>query len=371
MLSQKFRCIRYTGIGLCSVIFLGLMIFPVFIGSAAGVKIVNEEKEINIAGRAIVKSPRGYNAIERAVSDCSPIGLVLREFKTPGDPLAPASTLCINGALAIPDPDFDRPTVSSNVNGGVGAACTLSGNVTDYDVYSFNLTGCAAFPTDVTITTCGPAGCLPDATTDTTMYLYRNVAAGDVLQANGGLPGVFNAASPCTNLRGANALLSGGTSNTPPNGNSCNQVSGTCVGACAANTNTSGMARRLGNGRFTIVITENGAGGTGNYNLYVDAPSAGCVVALAPSAANGGISGRVLTPGGRGISKTTVTISGGSLARPVSALTNAFGYYNFSDLEAGQTYTVSVSAKGVQFANPTQIVTVQDELAGVDFVSIE
>jgi hypothetical protein len=131
------------------------------------------------------------------------------------------------------------------------------------------------------------------------------------------------------------------------------------------------MKRSLGDGRFTVVVTTFSNGATGNYNLYVDAPGAGCNIALAPSAANAAISGRVLTAGGRGIGKTVVTVSGGSLSRPITALTNAFGYYTIEGLEAGMTYSVSVGSKGVAFSNPTQIVTVQDDLTAVDFTSIE
>jgi hypothetical protein len=251
-----------------------------------------------------------------------------------------------------------------------------SGTAVNHDVYSFNLSGCAAFPTEVTMTLCGPGGCQHVGNTDTTLVLYRNVPAGDPLTANGGLPAVFNPASACTNARAGNDDLSNvvGTQNNP-GGATCNQVNtAQCIAPCTSPSNAgslSGIRRELGNGRFTLVVAGFANNITGNYNLFVDAPAAGCAVALAPSAANGGISGRVMTPAGRGIGKTTVTISGGNLPHPINALTNPFGYYSFSELEAGMTYSVSVSAKGVTFANPVQIVTVQDDLAGVDFMSIE
>jgi hypothetical protein len=369
MLSQNLRSIRYAGIGLCLAIFLGLMVFPVLSGSAAGHSSSAGEEELAPAGRAPF-AVRHFDRMSTIVSDCSPVGQVLREFKAPGDPLAPTANLCINGSLAGTDPTLNRPATQTTGT-GIQAGCPLSGTIVAHDAYSFNITGCAVFPTEVTMTLCGPAGCLPTAGTDTQLFLYRNVAAGDPLTANGGLPAVFSPAAPCTNVRAANNELNGGASSTPGTGNTCNQTNtANCLGACSVTT-VSGFRRQLGNGRFTLVVTGSGSADTGGYNLYVDAPAAGCVVALAPSAANGGISGRVITAGGRGIGKTTVTVSGGSLARPVNALTNAFGYYDLSGFEAGQTYTVSVTAKGVTFANPTRIVTVQDDLAGVDFVSID
>lgn len=368
MLSQNLRFIRYAGIGLCLAVFFSLLVFPSLQGSAAGDASVKVSKEVEEpAGRApFASSP--YNRMTKYISDCSPVGQVLKEFRAKGDPFAPAASLCINGALAPTDPDFNRPGISTNTGGGILAPCAGAA-IVDYDFYSFNLTGCAAFPTDVRITLCGPAGCLPVAATDTNMYLYRAVAAGDPLTANGGLPGAFNPASPCTNAVGANASLNGGASNTPPNGNSCNQVTAVCEGNCAANTTASGMLRRLGNGRFTIVITGAGPADAGGYNLFVDAPGAGCAVALAPSAAASEIGGRVLTSNGRGIGKAVVSLSG--TGTPMVAKTNPFGYYNFPNLESGMTYTVSVSAKGYTFTNPTRIISLQDAVNDADFTSIE
>jgi hypothetical protein len=366
MLSQNLRFIRYAGVGLCFAVLCGLMVFPVLTGNAAGTAVANPETEPS--GRTPFKV-RHITRMESAVSDCSAVGQVLKQFRV-DEPFAPTANLCVNGALAGTDPTLNRPATQTT-GSGIQAGCPLSGTLVFYDVYSFNLSGCAVFPTEVTSTLCGPAGCLPVAGTDTQLFLYRNVPAGDPLTANGGLPGVFNAGSPCTNVRAANNELNGGASSTPGTGNTCNQVNtANCLGACSVTT-VSGFRRQLGNGRFTLVVTGTGTTDTGAYNLYLDAPAAGCTVALAPSAANVGIAGRVLTPGGRGIGKTIVTVSGGSLARPVIALTNAFGYYNFTDLEGGQTYTVTVGAKGVQFANPTRIVTVQDDLTGLDFVSLE
>ncbi len=81
------------------------------------------------------------------------------------------------------------------------------------------------------------------------------------------------------------------------------------------------------------------------------------------------ISGRVLTASGRGISNTTIEISGGTLVQPVIVRTNMFGYYRYENLQAGQTYILSVRAKQFRFANPSRIVTLDDNASGFDFIS--
>ena len=50
-------------------------------------------------------------------------------------------------------------------------------------------------------------------------------------------------------------------------------------------------------------------------------------------------------------------------------LTGSFGYYRFNEIDAGQTVVISIAAKRYIFANPTRIVSVQDELADVDFIA--
>lgn len=91
---------------------------------------------------------------------------------------------------------------------------------------------------------------------------------------------------------------------------------------------------------------------------------------LAPTAANASLGGRVLTAQGYGISNAIVVLTD-SNGNTQTARTNSFGFYNFSELEAGQTYTLTVSRKGYVFAQPTQIITLNEDFAEANFTANE
>lgn len=87
---------------------------------------------------------------------------------------------------------------------------------------------------------------------------------------------------------------------------------------------------------------------------------AGCEkgsVEVAAAAVFANIGGQALTADGRGIRNVTVTVSGGGLSQPLVTQTGSLGYYNFSNLTVGQTYTVTVTAKRFTFATSSQNVT--------------
>ncbi|MEP6944628.1 MAG: LamG-like jellyroll fold domain-containing protein [Acidobacteriota bacterium] len=89
---------------------------------------------------------------------------------------------------------------------------------------------------------------------------------------------------------------------------------------------------------------------------------------LVPTAANVAVDGRVTTADGRGIRSVRVTLTDHS-GNVRTALTGPFGYYRLDDVEAGQTVVISVTVKHYVFAKPTRILTVQDELAEIDFIA--
>ncbi len=85
-----------------------------------------------------------------------------------------------------------------------------------------------------------------------------------------------------------------------------------------------------------------------------------------PTAAMVAVSGRVMTASGRGISKVRVRLTDAAgVTRPT--MSSDFGYFRLDDIEVGQTYIISVQSKRYQFANPTQVVVVSDEITGLNF----
>jgi len=75
--------------------------------------------------------------------------------------------------------------------------------------------------------------------------------------------------------------------------------------------------------------------------------------------------GLVATSSGMSIPRAYVTITN-SRGQVWTSLTNGFGYYLFEGLLTGETYTFTVTAKGLKFS-PRQIV-LNDELTDLDFV---
>lgn len=89
---------------------------------------------------------------------------------------------------------------------------------------------------------------------------------------------------------------------------------------------------------------------------------------LVVTAANVSVGGRIVDANGNGIANARVlmTDSGGNLR---TAATGPFGYYLFQDVEAGGTYTVSVSAKGRIFGQSSVLVTPSDSVGDLNFVA--
>ena len=119
-------------------------------------------------------------------------------------------------------------------------------------------------------------------------------------------------------------------------------------------TNTSSSA--LGISDSNVIV------GTGVLNGQVHA------YAMVP-VTNVSVSGRVLTAGGNPIRNAILTITGGNLPGALNAQTGSFGYYTFSGLQPGQTYTITVTPKRGVIAQPTRMVTPQSDVTNFDFIA--
>lgn len=84
-------------------------------------------------------------------------------------------------------------------------------------------------------------------------------------------------------------------------------------------------------------------------------------------AAGVNVGGRVLAADGRAIRGAVVSLSDLE-GNTRTVRTNAFGYYNFDDVEAGATYTLTAASKRYTF-NP-QIINVTDSISDADITAI-
>jgi len=90
---------------------------------------------------------------------------------------------------------------------------------------------------------------------------------------------------------------------------------------------------------------------------------------LAPTAGDASISGRVLLENGQGIRGVVVTLMGGPLTTPRIFVTNNFGNFKFDGVEVGQAYVLSVEHKRYGFGQPTQIISLTDNVSGILFTA--
>ena len=89
---------------------------------------------------------------------------------------------------------------------------------------------------------------------------------------------------------------------------------------------------------------------------------------LAPLAAGVNVGGRVLRADGQPIGRARLVLTD-SQGNSRIAQTNAFGYYNFEDVESGQIITVAVSHKQYIFNQPTRVINLGESVTDADFVS--
>jgi CSLREA domain-containing protein len=140
------------------------------------------------------------------------------------------------------------------------------------------------------------------------------------------------------------------------------------IGSKSVTTDANGNATITFNPLFTVeagqFITSTATDPSGNTSEF-----SGCRQVAVPSAASVSIGGRVMTAAGRGIRNVRLTLTN-SAGETRNAVSNAFGYYRFTDVQAGGTYVISASGKGYVFDIPTQALFVSEETDGINFTAL-
>jgi uncharacterized delta-60 repeat protein len=79
------------------------------------------------------------------------------------------------------------------------------------------------------------------------------------------------------------------------------------------------------------------------------------------------VSGRLMSVSGNPIANVMVVMEDENLNNRF-VLSNGFGYYTFTGVEEGATYTISMSSKRFTFSPPSQTVGVTSAVSNIDFV---
>jgi hypothetical protein len=83
------------------------------------------------------------------------------------------------------------------------------------------------------------------------------------------------------------------------------------------------------------------------------------------------IAGRVVAQNGSTLGSVIVRLSSMDGTINLSSRTNAFGFYRFTGLMTGQTYTLTPIAKGLAFTPPSIQITHTGEVTDANFIGVE
>ena len=187
---------------------------------------------------------------------------------------------------------------------------------------------------------------------DSTKLTSPTVAIG-----NGGGDVIFNA-NNAGQIGFSVTSFSGGTIAA---GNNIALVNVTFTVAAGATAGTTPIT-------FTDTPARRKASGTDPNNPITQPTyAAGTITIGGATAAGATISGRVSNGKGRGVANARVIITDSTGQVVQTARTNAFGYYSVADVASGESYIVSVESKQYKFG--TRIITVAQDVDGVDFTA--
>ncbi|HEX8399203.1 MAG TPA: lamin tail domain-containing protein [Pyrinomonadaceae bacterium] len=122
--------------------------------------------------------------------------------------------------------------------------------------------------------------------------------------------------------------------------------------------------RRSGYPGGSLVDTDTGS----DFTATAANPCTIGTVMAAPSAASVTVTGRVISANGRGIRNVMVSLVDAS-GESRTVVTSTLGYFRFTDVPAGQTYTLSAFAKRYTFSRQSQALSIFEDTADVIFVA--
>ncbi|CAN5707443.1 hypothetical protein BH20ACI4_BH20ACI4_11180 [soil metagenome] len=86
-------------------------------------------------------------------------------------------------------------------------------------------------------------------------------------------------------------------------------------------------------------------------------------------AASASIDGTITDSFGRGATNVLVRVTGLDNGETTFAITNPFGRYRIGDLQVGGNYIVRISSKRYAFTPDSRIITLNEDVVGVDFIA--
>lgn len=128
-----------------------------------------------------------------------------------------------------------------------------------------------------------------------------------------------------------------------------------------------GAASNGGNFGVTGTIAQTNAGDNSSGGQFL-LKSGFWQADFAPTAANVSVSGKVTTADGSGIKNARLTLTGVN-GNTQTAVTGAFGYFNFAEVPVGETYILTVHSKRFTFAGGTLVLFLAEGVNDVIFIA--